>query len=119
MEGVLNPTTLTLNKERTYFLILLIFSCFVWLICTITIVPIIALLGGGFVVWLLHGMLVARIKSEGVKLDADQMPELSRAFANVCVKLNVLRIPELYLMQEGGALNAFATRHCARDFVVL
>jgi Zn-dependent protease with chaperone function len=119
MEIPLTPTNLTLTKERTYFVILLVFSCLLWLVCAITIVPIIGLLSGGFIVWLLHGVLVARIKSEAVKLDANQMPELNKAFANICARLNVLRIPELYLMQQGGALNAFATRHCARDFVVL
>jgi Zn-dependent protease with chaperone function len=119
MEIPLTPANLTLGKERAYFFVLLIFSCLVWLICTITIAPIIGLLTGGFIVWLLHGLLVARIRSEGVKLDANQMPELNRTFANVCARLNVLRIPELYLMQQGGALNAFATRHCARNFVVV
>jgi Zn-dependent protease with chaperone function len=112
-------SNLTLQKERTYFVILLVFSCLVWLLCALTIVPIMIMIAIGFMVWLLHGVVVARIKSEGVKLDADQMPELDRAFTSVCAKLGVSPVPELYLMQQGGALNAFATRHCARDFVVL
>jgi Zn-dependent protease with chaperone function len=119
MQASLVSSTLTLPKERTYFVILLVFSCLVWLVCALTIVPIIIAFATGFMVWLLHGVVVARIKSEGVKLDADQMPELNGVFANVCAKLGVSPVPELYLMQQGGALNAFATRHSARDFVVL
>jgi Zn-dependent protease with chaperone function len=119
MEFPLTPRSLTLKRERVYFRILFFFSCLVWLVFTVTIFPVVVLLIVGFVLWIVHGLLVARIKSEGVRLDAQQMPELSRVFANVCGKLNAKSIPELYLMQHGGILNAFATRHCARDFVVL
>jgi len=115
----LNPSNLTLSKEKAYFAILVIFSCAVWLLCIVTIVPIIGLLIGGFVGWLAHGLLIARIKSEAVKLDANQMPEMAAAFAEICAKLNLQSVPELYLMQSGGILNAFATRHCARNFVVI
>jgi len=119
MELQLNPGNLTLSKERTYFTILIIFSCIIWLVCILSIVPLIGLLIGGFVAWFTHGLLIARIKSEAVKLDANQMPALSATFEELCGKLNMKQVPELYLMQAGGILNAFATRHCARDFVVV
>ena len=115
----LNPSNLTLPKEQTYFIILAVFSALVWLLCIFSIVPIVGLLIGGFVAWLAHGLLIARIKSEAVKLDANQMPELAAAFSEICAKLNLNNVPELYLMQSGGILNAFATRHCARNFVVI
>jgi Zn-dependent protease with chaperone function len=115
----LAPANLTLPKEKTYFAILIIFSCLIWLLCIVSIVPIVGLIIGGFVGWLVHGLLIARIKSEAVKLDANQMPELAAAFAGICGNLNLKSVPELYLMQSGGILNAFATRHCARDFVVI
>ena len=115
----LNPSNLTLPKEQTYFIILAVFSALVWLVCIFSIVPIVGLIIAGFVGWLAHGLLIARIKSEAVKLDANQMPELAAAFAEICAKLNLKSVPELYLMQSGGILNAFATRHCARNFVVI
>jgi hypothetical protein len=104
MEFPLTPANLTLSKERTYFTILVVFSGVVWLALIITIAPIIGLVIGGGLMWLVHGLFVARIKSEGVKLDANQLPELNRAFAQVCAQLNLLRIPELYLMQSGRCL---------------
>jgi hypothetical protein len=63
--------------------------------------------------------LIARIKSEAVKLDINQTPRLSHVFTDVCARLGVAEVPDLYLIQAGGVLNAFATRFCARDFVVL
>src|SRR5712671_5388144 len=119
METSLTPENLTLPKERTYFTILAIFSCTVWLVCTVTIFPLIGLAIGGFVMWLVHGLLIARLKSDAVKVDENQLPQLARSFAAVCQELKVAKVPDLYVMQAGGLLNAFATRFSARDFVVV
>ncbi len=119
MQTPLTPETATLPKERTYFLVLCIFSCLVWLVCLVTIAPIIALLIVGFATWLGHGMLIARLRSEAVKVDAGQLPELAESFRSVCEDLRLAKVPDLYVMQAGGILNAFATRFSARDFVVV
>ena len=37
----------------------------------------------------------------------------------VCEKLGLTSIPRLYVLQSGGALNAFATKFSGRDFVVV
>jgi len=115
----LSPESLTLGKEKTYFAILAVFSGLVWLLCIVSIVPIAFALIFSVLGWLAHGLLIARIKSEAVRLDANQLPELASAFAEICSRVGLQNIPELYLMQSGGILNAFATRHCARDFVVI
>ena len=119
MGNALTNQNLTLAKERTYFLVLAIISALVWLVCVVTVVPIIGVLAGAFFIWFAHGMLIARIKSEAVKVDEKQYPELARSFAAVCHDLQMKRVPDLYLMQAGGLLNAFATRFAARDFVVV
>ncbi|MEA3189299.1 MAG: hypothetical protein QOD99_3129 [Chthoniobacter sp.] len=119
MNTTLTPENVTLPKERTYFTILAIVSCVVWLVCVVTIFPLIGLAIGGLVVWLAHGLLIARLKSDAVKVDENQLPELAASFATVCRELKVAKVPELYVMQAGGLLNAFATRFAARDFVVV
>ncbi|HEY1108631.1 MAG TPA: M48 family metallopeptidase, partial [Opitutaceae bacterium] len=48
-----------------------------------------------------------------------QWPELHASFLEVCQRLGVTRPPGLYVLQAGGSLNAFATRHSGRDFVVV
>jgi len=118
MDG-LSPANLTLPKEKTYFTVLAIISGLIWLLCVVSIAPIVGLLIGGFFLWLVHGLLIARIKSEAVRLDANQIPALAEAFTEISTKLGLKDVPELYLMQSGGILNAFATRHSARNFVVV
>ena len=67
MDDILTPSTLTLQRERTLFVITLVISCLIWLVCVVTIFPILGLAIGGFVMWFLHGLLIGRIKSEAVK----------------------------------------------------
>lgn len=119
MSTSLSLSNLTEPREKTYFGIVLAVSIVVWLLCLIAISPII-IIGciAGFT-WLANGLLVAQLKSDAVKVDADQFPALANTFVRVCSKLKVQNVPELYIVQSGGFLNAFATRHSGRNFVVL
>lgn len=110
---------LTEPREAGYFMAALVVSILVWAACAILIVPILVALGLALSLWLANGLLVAQLKAEAVKIDEVQMPGLAAALARVCGKLDVSPVPELYVMQSGGLLNAFATRHCGRSFVVI
>jgi len=116
---VLTPATLTHPKEQTYFIFVLIVSVLVWGILTVTIVGLIFAAIFAVFLWLGNGLMVASLRSEAVKVDERQMPELDAAFREVCVRLGVNQVPALYVVQAGGALNAFAARHAGRDFVVV
>jgi len=111
--------TLSLPKEKTYFVLVTIFSVFFWLVILLTIVggPIALLLA--LLAWLAHGLLSARLRSESVRVGKNQLPELSAAFREVCAKLELDRNPRLYVLQSGGLLNALALRFCGRNYVVI
>ena len=119
MNEVLQLSSLTERRENTYFALALAISIVVWLGCAIMIFPIFIVGMIALFLWLGNGLLVAQLKADAVKVDETQMANLSETFAKVCKKLEVGRIPELYVLQSGGLLNAFATRHCGRNFVVV
>jgi Zn-dependent protease with chaperone function len=73
----------------------------------------------GFFLWLGHGLLAAHLRAEAVRVSERQWPDLHRTFLEVCERLGVKTPPRLYVLQAGGSLNAFATRHAGRDFVVV
>ena len=110
---------LTLSKEGTYFSFVLVISILFWLAIAISIIGIFYALFIGFFVWLGNGLLVAHLRSEAVRVDERQLPELHAAFREVCLQLGVAKPPALYVIQAGGLLNAFATRFAGRDFVVI
>lgn len=104
-------------KEETYFIALLVISVLIWIVIScfaIFFLPFVALFG-----WLANGLFVAQLRSESVEVTETQLPALHRAFRETCDRLAQTKMPRLYVLQAGGLLNAFATRFCARDFVVL
>jgi len=119
MHDSLNLSNLTEPREITYYRLALCISIIGWLICVVTISPILIIGILALLAWLGNGLLVAQIKADAVKADADQLPELANTLARVCEKLGLREIPELYILQSGGMLNAFATRHSGRHFVVV
>jgi Zn-dependent protease with chaperone function/competence protein ComGC len=113
------PVALTLPKEKTYGTIILIFSILVWAGLAISVVgafyaALFALIG-----WLSHGLLAAHLRAESVRVSERQLPQLHATFVRICEKLGMTEIPRLYVLQAGGALNAFATKFGGRNFVVV
>jgi hypothetical protein len=66
---ILTPETLTLAKERTYFAFVLLCSVLVWGLLAVTIVGLIYAAFFAVIFWLANGLMVARLRSEGVKVD--------------------------------------------------
>ena len=115
----LSGTNLTLAKEGKYFTFVLIISFLVWLALLISIVGIFYAGLFAFIAWIGNGLLTAHLRTEAVRVDEHQLPQLHATFLRVCQRLNVRIPPKLYVLQAGGVLNAFATRFAGRDFVVI
>ncbi|MFA4889820.1 MAG: M48 family metallopeptidase [Candidatus Omnitrophota bacterium] len=111
--------SLTLGKEKIYFWVILVISLVAWVLMAITIFGVIIACGIAFLIWLGNGLLVAQLKSDCVKVDENQLPQLYSILQEICKKLDIKHVPGLYVLQSGGFLNAFAMRHAGRDFVVL
>jgi len=115
----LTPATLTASKERTYFVLVALFSVLVWGLLAVTVFGLIYAAILAVLLWLGNGLMTASLRSEAVRVDERQMPELHASFREVCARLGVAQLPALYVVQAGGVLNAFAARHAGRDFVVV
>ena len=66
-----------------------------------------------------HAILVAHIRGSAVRLGPDQFPELYRRVEDLSRRMGLEEAPDAYLMQAGGALNAFATRFLGLNVIVL
>ena len=115
----LTASNLTVQKEGTYYTLVLVISILFWIAITVSIIGLFYAAFIGFFLWLGNGLLVAHLRSEAVRVDERQLPELHAAFREVCQQLGVAHPPALYVVQAGGMLNAFATRFSGRDFVVV
>ena len=74
----------------------------------------------GFIFYVFaHSAFISWLRGNSVLLSQAQLPDLRARFEACCKRLGLDEVPEAYLMQGGGTLNAFATRFLGRDYVVL
>jgi Zn-dependent protease with chaperone function len=69
--------------------------------------------------FVLRVALITRVRGSGARLGPEQFPELHERVQAIAGRLGMKRVPAAYLMQEGGALNAFAARFIGRSIIVL
>jgi Zn-dependent protease with chaperone function len=69
--------------------------------------------------FILHGLGVGYLRGNGVRASERQFPELSAMARRHAATLGLDRVPDLFVVQSGGMLNAFAARFLGRDFVVV
>ncbi len=69
--------------------------------------------------FVLHLSFVSHVRGSGVRLGPNQLPELHERVVLLCSRMGLERVPEAYLMQASGSLNAFATRFFRSNMIVL
>ena len=105
--------------ERPLFVLATIISVLMWFILTITIVGIAYAAMFGLFFFFIQAVFVAHVRGNGVRLGPDQFPELYARVQEIGRRMGMEQVPDAYLMQAGGALNAFATRFLRRHIIVL
>ena len=91
--------------------IVLLFGTFGGLLMYILVFALFALVA--------HSALIAHLRGNAIRITPKQMPDLCSRIYRCARKLNMEQVPEAYLVNGNGVLNAFATRFLGRNFVVL
>lgn len=115
----MNFDKLVTGKEKFYFGIMLTISLFVYLILTITIIGIIYLLTFATILFIIQGITIGELKQNAVKITESQFPDIQKKIDLFSMQLGLQKVPDAYIRQSGGLLNAFATRFCFGNFIVL
>ncbi len=119
-------------KENIYFIICLIVSLVIYAAIVVggiasfeagqtQVISMIAGYAIGILTGLhvFRGMFIGYIRGNAVKLGPHQFNDIHSIVMSQSQKLGLRRIPDIYLLQQGGLLNAFATRFMGADFMVL
>jgi Zn-dependent protease with chaperone function len=101
------------EKEKTYLTIMQIVGGLFWLIITFGTLGIILiwLLFFAFVLWLTGLYFKAVIYGDSVKVTAKQYPEIHKLLVEHAQKLNLIEIPEVFIYNGSGLVNAFAVKY--------
>ena len=106
-------------RENIYFAISLIISILFYLVLLISVVGIFYGIIGVIFGLITHGMFIGYLRGNAIRINNKQFPEVYKIAQNLSVKLNLKKMPDIYVVQEGGALNAFATKFLSKHFVVI
>lgn len=114
-------TVLPYKHEDPLFWISAYVAVSLWLVLLVftlgMVVPIVLLLAllGLFT----RSLLITWVRGNALRVSPEQFPDLHRLFQHSCQRLGVQRVPELYLCQADGMLNALAVRFMRQNYVVL
>lgn len=112
-------------KERLYFSLCVVISVLLYALLAVVIIKnveagafLLYLIAFALLGFLIHALFIGHIRGNAVRLSPRQFPDLYELAAKHSATLGIAT-PDIYLMQAGGVLNAFATRFLRRHFVVL
>jgi len=106
-------------KENIYFAFVVLFSILVYFYLVISIVGILIILAILFFSVVLHGIMIGGIRRNGVRISENQFPELYEKAVITAKDMGLTVIPDIYVIESEGMLNAFATRFFGKNMVVL
>jgi Zn-dependent protease with chaperone function len=109
------------EKEKTYLTIMQIVGGLIWLLLLISTFGIIILwaLLFALVLWLTGLYFKAVIYGDSVKVTAKQYPEIHKLVVEHSQKLNLVKVPEVFIYNGSGLVNAFAIKFLSTKYVIL
>jgi Zn-dependent protease with chaperone function len=125
LRSLVNP------KERRYYALLVILSLALYALLGLGLLGALAtapdalagvlayVVGFPATFFVLRGLGVGHLRGNGVRASEHQFPELLEMARRHAATLGLESVPDLFVLQSGGVLNAFATRFLGRDFVVV
>jgi Zn-dependent protease with chaperone function len=107
------------ETEIPLLILVILVSIVLWVFVAVSIVGIFYAVFFSIFFFLAQVGFVARLRGSAIKLGPQQMPELHGRVLAIASRLGLKKVPDAYLMQAGGALNAFATKLFRSNFIVL
>ncbi len=122
-----NPASYRLGKEKLYLLlsVLVTVGYYAWTAYSLFKGNTDALLGPalilGFLLFFLflHLLGTAAIRINSIKVGPSQFPEIWASMIKISSKIGLQNPPDMYILNFGGELNAFAARIISRKILVI
>ena len=107
-------------SERLFFTLLLVISALMYLVLIISVFGIFYIVGWAMFLLLGNGLAIGQIRGNGVRVSKQQFPEVHAVAEDLAGRMGLRPVPPIYVIQQGGILNAFAMRLLVgRKFIVI
>lgn len=94
-------------------------SALIWLALAVTIIGFVYVVLIALVFFFVHLAFITHLRGSAVRLGPRQFPDLYARVITLARRAGLQTMPEVYLLESGGSLNALATRFLRRRMVVL
>ncbi len=111
---------LVYKHEKSLKVISAVISITFWVLLVVGTIGIALIYGLLFYIAFLfaHSAFISHLKGGGIRISANQHPDINERLAHCCRTIGLDEIPECYLLRT-STFNALATRFLGRNFVVL
>ena len=107
-------------SERYLFVVLLLISVAIYVALIVSVVGILYIIGAAVFYLVVGGIALGQIQGNAVRVSARQFPEVNSIATSLAEQMQLEPVPPIYVIQQGGLLNAFAMRLLlGRKFVVI
>ncbi|WP_281864254.1 M48 family metallopeptidase [Planomicrobium okeanokoites] len=115
----MNHSAIQSNRETAYFIISLVFSILVYVLVLISVIGIAIALGIFAFLLFANALMLGSIRGNGIRVHERQFPDVYESVQSLSKQIGLKTVPDVFVIQSEGALNAFATRFFGRNMVVL
>ncbi|RXI96640.1 hypothetical protein DS745_23355 [Anaerobacillus alkaliphilus] len=105
-----NQPLLVHKNENLLYGICIITSILLLAYLVLSIIGIVLVIFFALISYFSHIISMAHIQTNGVRLRETQFPELYKKVVDFSEKMELTKVPEVYIIESGGLLNAFATK---------
>lgn len=112
-------TSIQSNKETVYFILSLLVSIVVYVLTIVSLIGIAFALGTFALLLMANALMLGSIRGNGIRIHERQFPDVYENVQILSKEMGLKKVPDVFVIQSEGALNAFATRFFGRDMVVL
>lgn len=107
------------DRETIYFIISLIFSLLIYVLAIVSIIGIAIALSVFALLLFSNALMLGSIRGNGIRIHERQFPDVYESVQTLSKEMGLKAVPDVFVIQSEGALNAFATRFFGRNMVVL
>lgn len=107
------------DRETIYFIFSLIFSILIYVLAVVSIIGIAIALSLLALILFSNALMLGSIRGNGIRIHERQFPDVYENVQAMSKEMGLKNVPDVFVIQSEGALNAFATRFFGRNMVVL
>lgn len=107
------------NRELIYFILSIIFSVFIYIFAIASLFGIAILLVILVILLYANAIMLGSIRGNGIRISEKQFPDVYERVVQLSSKMNIKKVPDVFVIHSEGAFNAFATRFLGRNMVVI